>query len=203
MNTTVLRKHGHRYKVAPSGCWEWTGTVHYSGYGCFTYMKKKYPAHWIHMPPRPSGKEACHKCDNKKCINPNHLWWGTKSENSQDMVAKKRYNLASKRKHVHKMHERRPWPSGENNGAHRLTEKNVLDLVRRMKAGDQQRLLAKEFGVAESVVSRIKHGARWSSVTGISKRAPTEQNHPSGLSGEHNVVLDAIYSECLHGGKAT
>lgn len=169
MNKYVLKKHGHKYIATKSGCWEWTGTIHHMGYGNFQYSGKKYPAHWLYMGPRPIGKEACHKCDNKKCINPEHLFWGTRADNMRDMISKKRYNLDSKRRNVHKMHQKRPWPSGENNGAHRLSVRDVTEILNRIGTGITQRNLAKEFRVAESVVSRIKHGDRWGSVTGIQK----------------------------------
>lgn len=169
MNAAILKKHGHKYTISPSGCWEWTGAVHRLGYGYFQYSGKKYPAHWIHMAPRPKGKEACHKCDNKRCINPNHLWWGTRSENMQDMVSKKRYNLKSKLKHVHVMHQKRPRPSGEANGNHKLTSKDVLIIMTQIESGKTQQSIAEDFGIADSLVSRIKNGVRWSSVTGVQK----------------------------------
>lgn len=77
-----------------NGCWEWQGKITNVGYGEITHLKKYMLAHRCSyktfVGEIPEGKVVCHTCDNKKCINPEHLWVGTQKENSIDKVNKKR-----------------------------------------------------------------------------------------------------------------
>lgn len=81
-----------------SGCWLWTGTlkkpVRGLGYGHFRVSGKTKVAHrvsWeIFRGPIPDGLCVCHKCDVSICVNPDHLFLGTRLDNIEDMVAKGR-----------------------------------------------------------------------------------------------------------------
>lgn len=89
-----------RLRVAESGCWEYTGYVLPTGYVQVSYHSQRTKAHHVvHMAtkgPVPDGKVVMHSCDNRKCLNPDHLSLGTQSENIRDCVAKGRQ--ASRRK---------------------------------------------------------------------------------------------------------
>jgi hypothetical protein len=92
-----------------SGCWLWTGPVRTSKwaanrYGHFAVYRDgkrveqyTHRGMWfaLHGEP-PAGMCVCHKCDNPKCVNPEHLWLGTNRENTMDMVRKKRHHLNRK-----------------------------------------------------------------------------------------------------------
>lgn len=78
-------------------CWEWRGTIDTGGYGALRkpgrYSGKTRASRYsweLHNGPIPDGMHVLHTCDNTKCVNPNHLWAGTHSDNMRDMTAKGR-----------------------------------------------------------------------------------------------------------------
>lgn len=75
-----------------NGCWIWTGNKFNSGYGLINTDSKARSAHRVSYEtfngPIPNGQLVCHKCDNKLCVNPDHLWLGTYVENMQDCKQK-------------------------------------------------------------------------------------------------------------------
>lgn len=83
-------------------CLEWTGRISKDGYGCFVSKKKYYTAHrvayQICIGDIPRGLFICHKCDNRKCVNPLHLFIGTHQDNMNDMVRKGRSKNSNKNK---------------------------------------------------------------------------------------------------------
>jgi hypothetical protein len=79
-------------------CWIWTaGSRGKTGYGSFKLNGKVIDAHrvsyQIHKGEIPSGLYVCHTCDNRKCVNPSHLFLGTPKDNWQDGVNKNKINL--------------------------------------------------------------------------------------------------------------
>ena len=79
-------------------CWEWIGGLSQFGYGHFFMRGKLEQAHrasWkIYKGKIPKGLCVCHTCDNRKCVNPKHLWLGTRNDNIQDMIKKGRATKA-------------------------------------------------------------------------------------------------------------
>lgn len=76
------------------GCWEWQASVFRTGYGQFRDGGRSMRAHRVAWElvngPIPEGLHVCHRCDNRKCVRPDHLFLGTRSDNMQDMSAKGR-----------------------------------------------------------------------------------------------------------------
>jgi hypothetical protein len=97
----------------------------------------------IHNGEIPKGMLVCHTCDNRKCVNPSHLFLGTHLENSQDMVKKQR-NC-----------------KGENTHSHKLTNEDVEKIRSLRNQGKFYRELSEIFNVSKSVVRKICLKLSW------------------------------------------
>lgn len=150
-------------KRASNGCWGWTAGLTHYGYGQFSlYRLLGYTpitahrlSYIIHKGRIPEGLVICHKCDNRKCINPDHLFLGTQADNIEDMHKKGRASGGSS--------------PGAKNPAAILTEEQVLEIVG-LFGKQSQVSIAKAYGVSPNTISAIKTGKTWSSVTSIGIR---------------------------------
>lgn len=133
------------------GCWEWTGNKSYQGYGEFFFCGRRFPAHrasyQINVGRVDGGLLVCHKCDNKSCVRPSHLFLGTAKDNSRDMIKKGR--------------GKNQFKPGEKHWKAKLTDKQVLKIKKlasqkKMPHGEIGRL----FNVHQSCISRIANGKR-------------------------------------------
>lgn len=76
-------------RLGSDECWIWTGYRMYAGYGEMAFLGRKIGAHrfsyLLHSGPLGDGKCICHKCCNRLCVNPRHLYQGTYRDNWLDM----------------------------------------------------------------------------------------------------------------------
>lgn len=133
--------------ISDSGCWEWNAARFGNGYGAFRFHGKNIHAHrasWIlKYGEIPSGLFVCHKCDNRKCVNPDHLFLGSNQDNLNDMKSKGRSGR------------------GIKNAMHRYSEE-VIRRVKEMKVQFfTQKKTAQETGVNKSTISMIWSGKTW------------------------------------------
>lgn len=152
-----------RVKIDCCGCWNWNGVIRRDGYGVFRLNRKNIAAHRavfeLFNGPIPDGLYVCHKCDNRACVNPSHLFLGTPLDNSLDMVAKGRSSY------------------GEKSGIAKLKEDDV-ELIKRMKdSGIRQFILAKKFGVSQGTISLIVLKKSWKHLL---SETPIEATTPDG-----------------------
>lgn len=137
-----LDKFEARYEpVTESGCWLWTGAVWGGGrYGCFGGKESAHKAslRLYRGKPTSSTEHVCHKCDNTLCVNPDHLYVGDATSNTEDKVKRGRLRVALEK----------------------LGKDEVQECIRLRKAGVKVREIARMYGISESQMSRITRGYR-------------------------------------------
>lgn len=136
-----------------SGCWLWDGSADTRGYGQIrvTGKRLRYASHVsLELAGRavPPGMCACHRCDNPGCVNPDHLFVGTRSDNTQDMIRKGRASSP-------------PLRRGSANCRAVIDEAKATEIKRRLADGEVAYALAHDLGVKPNVVYAIKRGETW------------------------------------------
>ena len=148
--------------IGTDECWEWQAGKYKTGYGEFGHNGRACGSHRIAYEVTlgniPAGLSVCHSCDNRACVNPAHLWIGSRSDNIHDMRQKGRHAFG-KRCGVHTHPESY---RGEKSAAHKLTEAQVIDIRKRYALGDVfMRQLAVEFNVTKSAIAAIVWRKSW------------------------------------------
>ena len=125
-----------------TGCWEIDGYADKDGYGQVSNRRAHRLAYELFVGKIPVGMVVCHKCDNPRCCNPDHLFIGTQKENIADMIFKGRRALRF----------------GVKNTQNKLNEEQVIEIF---KSNQTQRQIAEKFKIDQSTVSNIKTGKIW------------------------------------------
>lgn len=145
-------------KAGPDECWPWAGAISKNGYGSFKLngkaMTTSRVAYLISHNVIWDDQMVLHKCDNRPCCNPAHLYLGDVKQNSRDMMERG-------------MHFRPP-VVGEKNGNAKLTKEDVLKIRRMIEDGERNQEIAARFGVTHQMISKIRNGHFWKHV-GIEK----------------------------------
>lgn len=136
-------------KVIKENCWIWTGSIGKTGYGKLFVNGKFKSAHrycWeLNNGDIPLNLCVLHKCDNRNCVNPEHLFLGTHQDNMDDMIKKKR-NFSLK---------------GENHPRSKLKNTEVILIRKMIKQGIPNLDIAKKFNIDPCTISHIKQLRTW------------------------------------------
>lgn len=135
-----------------NGCIEWIGAIESTGYGQIRVGAHLEAAHRVSYRLAkgeiPLGMLVLHKCDNRKCINVEHLFIGDYSDNAKDMVAKGRQGKRGL--------------YGSNHPMSKLTPQEVLQIRRIYAEGrSTQKMLSVEFGICQDQIGAIVRRESW------------------------------------------
>ena len=135
-------------EIADECCWLWTAGSRGQGYGDFRIGYENHASHRVSWFlehgdwPNPC---ALHKCDNRACVRPSHLFEGTTGDNNRDTVVKDRGNRAR----------------GETNGSSFLTAEDIVQIRKLYAQGHSQSALGRKFGMHHCSVWQIVHRLTW------------------------------------------
>jgi len=130
-------------------CWKWLASKGVGGYGQFRVGKRMVKASHVayylskgRWPPK--GLEVCHTCDNPSCVNPDHLWIGTRLENARDAVAKGRYRGLK----------------GSKNPSAKFSDATIKLVFKLKKQGYTNASISRELKISTTHVSNLINGKR-------------------------------------------
>lgn len=154
-----------------SNCIKWTGAYSSTGYGAKWAGGKMVGAHRHAYESAsgeiPKGMMVLHSCDNKACINPQHLRLGTAKDNAKDAVD--RGLIATGERHGRNtIPESRLY--GQRNPMSKLTDEQTGKVLLSRRAGRSLRDIAGQYGVSISTVSRICRGERHALIAALEEK---------------------------------
>jgi hypothetical protein len=142
---TVEDFHARYIPEPNSGCWIWLGTLERNGYARFGGVRYRVLVHRfsykLHHGKLPKHMCVLHRCDIRCCVNPDHLFLGTRKDNAIDCTSKGRNSR------------------GERNGLSKLTEADVRQI--RNDPRPAYVIWKEHSNIAYSTIKRIKSKKTW------------------------------------------
>lgn len=152
-------------------CWEWIGARNYStdpkwknfAYGYINIggrrssggsAQRAHRVSWVmHFGLIPQGMSVLHRCDNARCVRPDHLFLGTLKDNAHDMISKGRYNGPARIRR------------GDDNKCSKMTSEQVREIRRLRAEGVGPTEIAETIGVTNAMVKNVIYGKSWKHLT--------------------------------------
>ena len=139
-------------------CWNWTGCLQSNGYGQIRIDGVARYSHRLsyemHNCEIPEDKHILHKCDNRKCVNPEHLFLGNQASNMADCAAKKRNAY------------------GTRNGLSKVTEEQLADIKSLLNDGVSCKCISEKYNLHYNTIYKIKKGITYKYVTNNATETP-------------------------------
>ena len=149
MGRIVEKTIKERFREKVGLDWQWRASKNASGYGIIGVGDKVELAHRlsykIHNGQIPDNMQVLHTCDDRGCVNPEHLYLGTNHDNIMDRVKRNRKGDVS----------------GEKNGLSKLNKKQILEIRERYKNGENQHSIGKQYGVCKATIYYIVNELTW------------------------------------------
>lgn len=133
--------------IDANGCWNWVKCVQSNGYGRVTYEYKSMGAHRLSYlafkGEIPAKTDVCHSCDNRRCVNPAHLFLGSRKDNMND--CKKKNRIAR----------------GEMLPGAKLSDKDIIEIRAMNSNGIKTKYIAEIYGVHRVTIQNIITKKTW------------------------------------------
>jgi hypothetical protein len=164
----VRKRFNRAVEPQPNGCWHWTRAIATNGYGVIGVsgyaINTTHRVSWIlNIGPIPEDMWVLHKCDNRICVNPGHLYLGTVIDNARDLMQRGNPYCRNLRKHITSEVEKKriaalPRGAKHHRSAAALSPETVMKIY---NATGSQREIAKRFCICQQNVSKIKMKKTW------------------------------------------
>lgn len=149
--TSLVDRFWKKWTIEQTGCWKWSGYLDKNGRGRLlrnnikdNHILAHRLSYLLFYGPIPDNLKVCHKCDNPSCVNPEHLFLGTQTDNIKDCVYKQRHSF------------------GERNGRVKLKERDVRMIVYMWRTKEfTQREIADIYNISRCSVKDIVNRRRW------------------------------------------
>ncbi len=143
-STKTIEDEFNDHVIKKEGCWDWKTEGNKNNRYAKIYKKGKgyigsRVSYEIHKGEIPDGLIICHTCDNPICTNPDHLFLGTKKDNSDDCISKGRHRTT-------------------------LNIPQVKEIKARLRSGEKYKKISEDYPVGEEIIRRIKNGTAWTHI---------------------------------------